>query len=129
MSGEKTFESLLANFLDDEHDGREIVRADLKGFGVDVQAEKVKFLALLDGLEVQARRRVLDQARATRVARAARRERMLSDIRQKRLPLHVLAQKARDLGGVRAHRDLEGETREDLESYLADLLLDSEDEG
>lgn len=129
MSGEKKLESLLGRFIDDERDGEELVRADLEGFGVDVQAEKRKFRALLDGLEARARRRVLDEARDARVSRADRRERKLNEIKQQQLPLHVLARKASELGGARAHRDLEKETREDLESYLADLLLDAEDEG
>ena len=51
MSGDKKLESLLGRFIDDERDGEELVRADLEGFGVDVQAEKQKFRAFLDGLD------------------------------------------------------------------------------
>ncbi len=129
MSRDTRLDALLGQFIDDEHDGQELVRADLEGFGVEVQREKRKFGALLDELEARARGRVLDAARDSRLARADRREKKLREIRQQALPLHVLAQRANDLGGVRAHRDLVKETREDLESYLADLLLDAEDEG
>jgi len=127
-TGESALAAMIAALLNDEEDLREDVIADLKGFGVNVRDERAAFRALLDGLRQEGTRAILDDASRRRERRAKKREGKRRKIQDMRLPMAELRRMASASPAARAHRSFERDTREDLESFLADQLSDDEGE-
>lgn len=103
-----------AGLSDDE------VAAELAAVGIDLAAATRNLNGAIRGLENTERRRQLDRARSARLSSAGRSR--LDAVRAMQLPVVQLRARISTLDGRVAHRDLEGQSVEDLESLLADLM-------
>ena len=98
----------------------EEVLAELKASGIDRSVSTRKIDAAIDLVEAEERRSRLVRARSQRLSHAHRNR--LGAVQSRQLPLDELRAQIRGLQGQVAHREFGGETRDDLESLLADLL-------
>ncbi len=103
-----------AGLSDDE------VAAELAAAGIDLAAASRNLDGAIRSLENAERRRQLDRARSARLSAAGRRR--LDAVKALHLPVAQLRARISTLDGRVAHRDLEGQSVEDLESLLADLM-------
>lgn len=122
----RAFELLLAELEDDAGLTDAEVEAELKAAGVDLRSARTKLDATLLQVENANRRQRLDRARRERLSSGSRDR--LADVRAHAYPLTELHAQIARRGAVVARRDLEGRSREDLESLLADLLALDEPE-
>lgn len=122
----RAFELLLAELEDDAGLTDAGVEAELKAAGVDLRSARTKLDATLLQVENANRRQRLDRARRERLSSGSRDR--LADVRAHAYPLTELHAQIARRSAVVAHRELEGRSREDLESLLADLLALDEPE-
>ncbi len=112
---------VLADELDDVAGlTDEEVLVELKASGIDPAAPTRRIDKAIDLVEAEERRSRLVRARSQRLSHSHRNR--LGAVQARQLPLEELRAEIRALQGQVAHRDFGGETRDDLESMLADLL-------
>lgn len=117
----------LVDLLANDRDSADDVKADLVALGVDVAASRDSYKAFLKTLERQAALEQMQDATRRSAARSAAREERRRQIAEQGLSMAELQRRIGALGGKRAARGHETDTRDDLESHLADLM-DSEEE-
>lgn len=116
----KKLEDLIAVMTDPAHLSESEVRAELAGYGINLDAVQTKLRSQLD--RMMADRALRLQFAGRRAPTPALLKRLLNEVRGMGLAVAELAARIAPLQPQLGHRELTSVQREDLETQYAELL-------